>query len=227
MQKVKPIGQDTIVNQIINTIKNMIIKGDYKAGSKLPNEYELIEMLNVSRTALREAMKVLSAIGIIEIRRGDGTYVCSQMNPSVFDDLVYGMIFDLSSSDELLELRKILDEATLRAAVDKATEEEIEKLEENLRLQIKAIHDGAFEKAQEYDLEFHNILIECSKNVFFIRILKGVYSLFSQSIKETVYTQENVGPVGHVQMVNCIKNKDYTEISKIIEDSLSAWKNKI
>ncbi len=227
MQNVKLIGQDTVVNQIIDTIKNMIIKGEYKAGSKLPNEYELIEMLNVSRTSLREAMKVLSAIGIIEIRRGDGTYVCSQMNPSVFDDLVYGMIFDLSSSEELLELRKILDEATLRGAVEKATEEEIKKLEENISLQTKAVQEGFFEKAQEYDLEFHNILIECSKNVFFIRILKGVYSLFAQSIRETVYTQENVGPEGHVQMVNCIKNKDYSVISTIIEDSLSAWKNKI
>lgn len=227
MQNVKVIGQETVVNKIIDTIKNMIIKGDYKAGSKLPNEYELIEMMNVSRTALREAMKVLSAIGIIEIRRGDGTYVCSQMNPSVFDDLVYGMIFDLSSSEELLELRKILDEATLRAAVEKATEEDIKILEENIRLQSNAVKEGNIEKAQEYDLEFHNKLIECSKNVFYIRILKGVYSLFAQSIRETVYTQENDGPNGHIRMLNCIKNKDYSKISDIIENSLLVWKHKI
>ncbi len=227
MQKVKLIGQDTVVNQIIDTIKNMIIKGDYKAGSKLPNEYELIEMLNVSRTALREAMKVLTAIGIIEIKRGDGTYVCSQMNPSIFDDLVYGMIFDLSSSEELLEFRQILDEAALRAAVDKATEEEIEKLEENIRLQSKAVKEGDFDTAREYDLEFHGILIETSKNMFFIRILKGIYTLFEQSIGETVYTQEDVGPVGHMQMVDCIKNKDYSKIKEVIEDSLSMWKSRI
>ncbi len=227
MHEVKPIGQETVVNQIINTIKNMIINGDYKAGTKLPNEYELIEMLNVSRTTLREAMKVLSAIGIVEIRRGDGTYVCSQMNPSVFDDLVYGMIFDLSSSEELLELRKILDEATLRAAVEKATEEDIKKLEDNINLQARAVEMGEIEKAQEYDLEFHNILIQCSRNVFFIRILKGIYSLFAQSIKETVYTRENDGPRAHIQMLNCIKKKDYSEISAIVQDSLNTWKNKI
>lgn len=227
MQQVKGKRQETVVSQIIDTIKTMIIQGDYKAGSKLPNEYELIEMMNVSRTALREAMKVLSAIGIIEIRRGDGTYVCSQMNPSVFDDLVYGMIFDLSSSEELLELRKILDEATLRTAIEKATLDDVRKLEGNIQLQTNAIKMGCLEKAQEYDLEFHNTLIESSKNVFFIRILKGVYSLFAKSIKETVHTQEEVGPTGHIKMVNCIKNKDYSVISGIVEDSLLEWKNEI
>lgn len=56
-RKLKPIGQKTIVDQIINTIIDSIIKGNYKAGTKLPSEYELIEEMQVSRNSLREAMK--------------------------------------------------------------------------------------------------------------------------------------------------------------------------
>ena len=106
-RKLKPIGQKTIVDQIINTIIDSIIKGNYKAGTKLPSEYELIEEMQVSRNSLREAMKILSTMGIVEIKRGDGTYVCSQVNPSVFDRVVYSMIYDVSTSTELLELRQM------------------------------------------------------------------------------------------------------------------------
>lgn len=70
-RKLKPIGQKTIVDQIINTIIDSIIKGNYKAGTKLPSEYELIEEMQVSRNSLREAMKILSTMGIVEIKRGD------------------------------------------------------------------------------------------------------------------------------------------------------------
>ena len=106
-KKLKPIGQKTIVDQIIGTIIESIIKGNYKAGTKLPSEYELIEEMQVSRNSLREAMKILSTLGIVEIKRGDGTYVCSQVNPSVFDRVVYSMIYDTSTSGELRELREI------------------------------------------------------------------------------------------------------------------------
>ena len=61
-RKLKPIGQKTIVDQIINTIIDSIIKGNYKAGTKLPSEYELIEEMQVSRNSLREAMKILSTM---------------------------------------------------------------------------------------------------------------------------------------------------------------------
>lgn len=69
-KRLKPIGQKTIVDQIINTIIDSIVRGDYKAGTKLPSEYELIEEMQVSRNSLREAMKILSTMGIVEIKEG-------------------------------------------------------------------------------------------------------------------------------------------------------------
>ena len=113
-KKLETIGQQTIVDQIINTLTESIIRGDYKSGSKLPSEFELMEEMQVSRNSLREAMKILATMGIVEIKRGDGTYICSQVNPTLFDRLVYSMIYDVSSSDELLELRQILDTASRR-----------------------------------------------------------------------------------------------------------------
>ena len=70
-KRLETIGQKTIVDQIINTLTESIIRGDYKSGSKLPSEFELMEELQVSRNSLREAMKILATMGIVEIKRGD------------------------------------------------------------------------------------------------------------------------------------------------------------
>lgn len=228
-KKLKPIGQKTIVDQIINAIIDSIIKGNYKAGMKLPSEYELIEEMQVSRNSLREAMKILSAMGIVEIKRGDGTYVCSQVNPSLFDRVVYSMIYDASTSVELLELRQMLDEATVQLAIKKITYPEIVKLQNNIDQMKEAIQDQDIERMQETDMEFHMMLIESCKNVFFIRIMKGVYTIFENSIGENVRTEkiDSLAAVYHQRILNCIKDKNYDEVHAAVEDSLRTWRNRV
>ena len=228
-KRLKPIGQKTIVDQIINTIIDSIVRGDYKAGTKLPSEYELIEEMQVSRNSLREAMKILSTMGIVEIKRGDGTYVCSQVNPSVFDRVVYSMIYDASTSRELLELRQILDEATVQLAIKKIAYPEINKLQENIDQMKLAIQTQDIERMQKYDMEFHMTLIESCKNVFFVRIMKGVYSIFENSIGENVRTEkiDSLAAVYHQRILNCIKDKNYGDVHDAVEDSLRTWRNRV
>ena len=168
-------------------------------------------------------------MGIVEIKRGDGTYVCSQVNPSVFDRVVYSMIYDVSTSTELLELRQILDEATVQLAVQKITYSEMEKLQENIDQMKAAIQAQDIERMQKYDMEFHMTLIESCKNVFFIRIMKGVYSIFENSIGENVRTEkiDSLAAVYHQRILNCIKDKNYDDIHAAVEDSLKTWRNRV
>lgn len=228
-ERLKPIGKETIVNQIINEIVDSIINGNYKAGMKLPNEFELIEEMQVSRNSLREAMKILSAMGIVEIKRGDGTYVCSQINPTMFDKVVYSMIYDASSSAELLELRQVLDEATVQLAIEKVTQEEIELLQKNIDEMREAIRNEDIELMKKNDLEFHLMLIEDCKNIFFIRIMKGVYSIFENSIWENVNTEKVDSRAAdyHQRMLDCIKNRNYEDVHQAVVDSLSTWRERV
>lgn len=227
--KLKTIGQQTIVDQIINTLTESIIKGDYKSGSRLPSEFELMEEMQVSRNSLREAMKILSAMGIVEIKRGDGTYICSQVNPTLFDRVVYSMIYDASSSEELLELRQILDEATVQMAVSKITPYEAEKLQSSIDSMKKACENQNIQEMQQHDMEFHRILIDSCKNVFFIRIMKGVYSIFENSIGETVRLEkiDSKAPEYHQRILDCILAKDYEKIHKVVKDSLHTWRERV
>ena len=226
-QKFEPINKENVVDQVIKSITDSIVSGKYKAGMKLPNEYELIEELKVSRNSLREAMKILSAMGIVEIKRGDGTYICTQMNPSMFDTVIYSIIYDLSTNAELLELRQIIDEAIVRLAMQKITEEELEGLRSNIEALDEAIGRKDYEEAKELDFDFHVMLIDACKNRFFIRIMKGVYSIFDHSIIKTVEYEREMSRVGeyHKEILKCVVGKDMEHVSDVIAESLSTWQD--
>lgn len=223
--KFEAIGKETVVDQAIRAITDAIIRGEFQAGMKLPNEYELITELQISRNSLREAMKILSAMGIVEIRRGDGTYVCSQMNPSLFDHVVYSMIYDLGTSEELLELRQIIDEAIMRLAAEKITQQELQGLYENIQEMEQAIRDGNLEKSHELDMEFHGKMIDSCKNVFFVRIMRGIYAIFEKSISASLQKdrEDSLAPYYHRNMLHCIEQKDYVNVGRVVSDSLRTW----
>lgn len=232
MQRSKNNGQiDTksIVDQVIDRIVENIISGVYIPGEKLPNEYELMDSMGISRNSIREAIKILVAMGILEIKRGDGTYVCSQLSPTIFDNVVYSMISSMSTVQEMLEVRQVLDEATVRMASIKASDTEIDAMQENIINMTEAFTSGNFTLARDLDFDYHMMMIDSCKNTFFSRLVKGVYGIFNQSIGETVSSenQESKACVYHQQMLDCVKNKDFPSISSVVEASLTTWRNRI
>ncbi len=219
----------TVVEQIIEKIIHAISQGDLPLGEKIPNEYELIETFGVSRNSLREAMKILHAMGIVRVKRGDGTYVCSQFDPSLMDTLIYGMIFDLSDKAELIEFRESLDTMILNLAVVKATEKDIQDLEENLKQFKKHLQQGDYAQAAECDFAFHMKLCEATYNNFIIRISKTVYRLYFNSIEQNIVQESNFAnaDVYHGKMLDCIKARDISQVKEVIELSLSSWQEKV
>ncbi len=225
----KPLNSKSVVDKVIEVIIDAVSSGKYPIGSKLPNEYVLIEELKVSRNSLREAMKTLVSMGIVEIKRGDGTYVCSQMNPSALDTLIYGMIFDMSSSTDLVELREVLDQAIIRLAIQKATPDDIEELQLNINRFRQCIRMKDLHGAGRLDYEFHLKLTSVVNNVFLNRIVRGVYQLFVDSIERNIIVEQNFAFADefHQQILNCVKDKAYDRVEKVVADSLSSWKNNL
>ena len=86
------------VDSVIETIRNLLLTKQLKRGDRLPNEIELTKKLSTSRGSIREAMKILSSFGIVEIKRGDGTYISHSTSNRLFDHLVFQMI--LSDTDK-------------------------------------------------------------------------------------------------------------------------------
>jgi GntR family transcriptional repressor for pyruvate dehydrogenase complex len=151
-----------LTDQAIAKIKDLIMSGEFAADSKLPKEQELAQRLGLSRNSLREAVRALTLIGVLEPRVGDGTYVTS-LEPEL---LLTGMGFvsDLVSGDTLLELhqvRRILEPVATGMAATRLTEEDYGALEVCLERMDAAETTQAFIAADE---EFHRIIVTSSGN---------------------------------------------------------------
>ncbi|WP_461206249.1 FadR/GntR family transcriptional regulator [Clostridium sp. DL1XJH146] len=224
-----PVGGGSVVDKTINRIIEAISVGSFKMGEKLPNEYELIKELEISRNSLREAMRVLSAVGVVEIRRGDGTYVCDQVNPSLFDTMIYGLVFDVSSSSELIELRQSLDEITLKLAIEKADDDDINELRHYLEAMETYIENGDFIAAADADYNFHIKIVDIGRNKLLSRIVKGVYQFFKVSIYRNIEAEEKFSHATeyHEEILDLIVTKDKSHVEDVIKMSLNSWRNNI
>lgn len=224
-----PVGSQSVVDMTIASIIDAISDGTYKTGQKLPNEYELISELQISRNSLREAMRVLSTVGVVEIRRGDGTYVCDQLNPSIIDNMIYGLVFDASTTGELVELRQSLDEIMVKLAIEKADHEDISELEASIEDMAVKFRDGDLEGAAQADYDFHIKLVESAKNIFLSRITKGVYQLFRHSIFESINTEEEFANAvdNHTQLLDLIRTRDKEKVSNVVAVTLESWQRHV
>ena len=99
----------SLVEGIIDAFRQDIIASRLRPGQRVPSEFDLAERFQVSRSAVREAMKTLQAIGVVAIRRGDGTYIVEQPSESLLNPLVFAVLLETARPAELVELRLLLE----------------------------------------------------------------------------------------------------------------------
>lgn len=151
-----------LTDRAITKIKDLIVAGEFGPGDRLPKETELAERLGLSRNSLREAVRALTLIGVLEPRQGDGTYVTS-LEPdlllagtSFVSDLLTG-----STLRELYEVRRILEPVATALATPRLTDEDFAALEESLERMQTAETTQAFIDA---DVDFHHVIVSACGN---------------------------------------------------------------
>jgi DNA-binding FadR family transcriptional regulator len=161
-----------LTDQAIAKIKDLIVAGEFAPGAKLPREKELAERLGLSRNSLREAVRALTLIGVLEPRQGDGTYVTS-LEPEL---LLAGTTFvsDLLTGPTILELyqvRRILEPAATALATPRLTEAELEALRATLARMDEAETTQAFIDA---DVDFHGIIVGACGNATLASLIQNL-----------------------------------------------------
>jgi len=161
-----------LTDEAIERIKEMIVSGELRPGGRLPKEADLAERLGLSRNSLREAVKALSLIRVLDVRQGDGTYVTS-LQPEVLLDTV-GFIIDFHRDDSvlyLLEVRRILEAEATAMAARKMTDEELAELGKVLD-GMEAASD--LNELIEGDLEFHRRIAHGSGNPVLASLIESL-----------------------------------------------------
>ncbi|WP_410813803.1 FadR/GntR family transcriptional regulator [Micromonospora sp. 067-2] len=143
-----------VTDEAIDKIKAMIVQGELSPGSRLPREADLAERLGLSRNSLREAVKALSLIRVLDVRQGDGTYVTS-LEPALLLDAI-GFVVDFHQDDtvlQFLEVRRVLEPAATELAAIRMTDGEIV----GLRAILAELGEApTVEALVANDLRFHN-----------------------------------------------------------------------
>ncbi|MFF0676769.1 FadR/GntR family transcriptional regulator [Staphylococcus xylosus] len=174
------ISNTKIYEQVADIILEQIKAGDYQVGDKLPSIQKIGKQYGVSVASVREALNALRTIGIIEMKQGYGTFI-KQTEPTFFE--LGDKFTSLSQIKELLELREIVESATVEKAALYRTEEDLVELKQALVEMGQAVIDGT--SGEKADLEFHLAIAKAAKNTLLVELLNNISELMQNSMEET------------------------------------------
>lgn len=223
----KNLKEKSLVQKIIDEIKNSLIKEELLPGDKLPSEEQLCKKFSVSRISVREAIKMLSALGVVAIKRGNGTYISKGVNPSIFNSLLFQLILQDKNSEELAELRTMLESGILEVLMKKITKEDIEGIEESIENfeeeYSREILD--IERLTSCDLDFHLKVAKSTHNSLIIGIAETVFQLYVSSFSKILYKRSSIKESlkKHQMILEGIKNKDVVKTRDVIYKAAKRW----
>lgn len=181
-----PIKSTRIYQEIVRQVKQMIAEGRLKSGDRLPPERDLADKFRVSRTSVREALRALESLGLIEIRPGEGTFVREVSVEALIEPLALVMASQREAIHELFEARRLLEPAVAALAAGRATPEEIHEMERILEEQAREVAAGKTGVVQ--DAAFHAAIGTAAHNRAITRIAHAVMDLLTQSREESLNT---------------------------------------
>jgi len=225
---VKPIQRRSIPEAIIHELKSLIDSGHIAQGNKLPGERELAKMLNVSRPSLREALRALILLGILDNRQGDGTYLTSSnqwpIEPfSIMLSVKKGALLDI------FEARESIENTSAGLAAFRRDEEDLKEMEKALE-SMRLNFDNPDEYIK-YDLNFHKAIILATKNPVFEDLMEKIYHLImntsdnNRTYPSELYKEKNYRQ--HEIIYKYIKAADKEMATKAMADHMRHIKQRL
>ncbi len=178
-EQYEAIQSERLYEKIVDQIEGRILAGELKPGDHLPPERELAEQFRVSRTAVREAVKILAEKGLVQVRPGRGTFVTNDTSEAVRHSL--GRMLKIGQPEgarHLVEVREIFEPETAALAAVRASDEQITALGEAVTMMDSALDDG--ETFIEGDLDFHLTLAEASQNALIPILIDSIVDLLRE-----------------------------------------------
>lgn len=189
------IEKRRLSDSILDQLKTLLLERDLKPGDKLPSERELASIFKVGRPSIREALRTLNILGVLDIRPGHGVFVKTPDAQAYLDGIQESIGFLLEVEHrtflEILEVRSVLESHTAILAAKNATEEDLARLEEAYltlsRIQIAYSKDPDEEGAEnwiEADYEFHKAISLCSHNGVLMAMINFLKSLVQRTSRK-------------------------------------------
>jgi GntR family transcriptional regulator, transcriptional repressor for pyruvate dehydrogenase complex len=208
MLGVRQVRKTKVYHEIVDQIRELIAAGRIKPGDRLPPERELAELFKASRNSVRDAIRVLEQMGLIESRQGDGTYVRSVSAEDLAEPLALMLLQSRTQMRELWEVRRVLEPALAEFAAERITDEELEELDAILEAQGRKVEAGYI--ALEEDTAFHNGIAEAARNTVMLRALDTLVDLLRQSRERSLQQRDRpaYSLAGHRRILAALRRRD-------------------
>jgi len=220
-----PVGKDSVVLLVLERIKEALIHNELRPGDFLPSEDELTRNLGVGKSSVREAVKMLQAMGIVEVRRGQGTVIRENFGEDMLNPLVFRLIVENADISDLVDLRMMFEPAYSVRAMERATPEDIEAIEKTVRDFENVIARGV-QTAQD-DIAFHMAILASTHNPLVIRIGETILSLFEASISRSMREIPDTALADHKRILDAFKSRDAESLQAAIVKSFEGWRRSL
>jgi GntR family transcriptional repressor for pyruvate dehydrogenase complex len=208
IQLVQPIKKRRVADEVADRIREMILEGAFPPAQALPAERDLAERFGVSRGAIRDALRMLEMIGLIETRHGQGTFPQELTVDRLVAPLTAVMAYRPDMRDELMDVRRMFEPAVARAAATRATEEDFADLERVLEAQRVKLRTGQSPIVE--DTSFHALLARSTQNRVVVSIMAILNDLLVESRKSALSQKGRLeqSMQGHEAVIAALRRRD-------------------
>lgn len=188
---------ETLVHFISDYLVDRIIAGEMKPGDKIPSDRDLSALFNVGRTSIREALKVLSVLGLINILPGQGTFIASDSSEFFLTPLSWTFLMGEKNLDHMISVRNVLEIESAHLASLNATPEDLKTLKVIFEQFKNAYTDSNYQLFLDLDLDFHLTIAQCSHNPILHNLLLTSRKLIKHISKSGMLNLADLGAVYH------------------------------
>lgn len=223
---IKPIKRKRVSDEVLEQIKENIISGEWPPGTKIPGEMDLAEMFGVSRVSVRQAIQRLVGMGVLTIRRGEGTFVSEVLPKDYFNTLLPVLMIEAPDMIEMLEFRAVIEVESARFAALRANEEDIARMETALANMKKC--KGDYKKFAYEDLNFHTALALATHNSVVVKVTAIIHDMLKNSMVEIVRLRGyQDGLLYHARLLEAIKRRDSDAAAELMREHIATAINDV
>lgn len=227
-KNMKKGGINQLINQLTLYFAEQMFENRLKKGDKIESDRELAVRLNVGRSAIREAMKVLDVLGMVDIRPGQGTFIRSNEADFFIIPLSWSLFLNGNQTDSIITVRNVLEVKAAELAADCQDEELLGRLSEISHNMQEAYIKGSRKEFLEGDMAFHICLAECSGNRVIYSMIQTISNLMRHVSGSGMINEEQIRAINeeHQRIYGCILTHDAVEAKQAMEDHLSKSKKR-
>jgi DNA-binding FadR family transcriptional regulator len=217
------LGRKPLFQEIQSRIRSYIFERGLKPGEMLPPAAEMASYLGVSHASLREGLRAMEALGMLETRHGIGTFVCSYNLIPVFETLSFSLLFDKDGLYKLIQIREAIEVGLIQEVVRRISDEDLQRLEE-------LCEETASESWEaRHDIEFHRVLYRCLENELVAQILDVYWMTSTKVIDRSAFapTDKEFNRQEHCEIVMALKTRDANAAVKSMRKHFSDAKARL